>query len=66
MKAMFRSVSREEILAAADEAYAAAADPVMPEIEIVNPGIDEPTNSTAEQLRELIKRLFGNLGDWFR
>ena len=66
MKAMFRSVSREEILAAADEAYAAAADPVMPEIEIVNPGIDEPANSTAEQLRELIKRLFGNLWDWFR
>ena len=65
MKAMFRSVSREEVLSAADDAYAAANEPETPDVEIENPEVEEPTPDPSEQLRELIKRLFENLWDWF-
>ena len=63
--AMFRSVSREEVLSAAGEAYAAANEPETPDVEIENPEVEEPTPDPSEQIRELIKRLFENLWGWF-
>ena len=65
MKAMFRSASREEVLSAADDAYAVANEPETPDVEIENPEVEEPTPDPSEQIRELIKRLFENLWDWF-
>ena len=72
--AMFRAVSREEVLTAANEAYAAANEPETPDVEIENPEVeapevDEPAPETEpnlpELLSKLVKRIFGNLWDWF-